>query len=139
MKGAYLLLINVREKYVIETNAKSFVIPEGKYVYVGSSMVNLRKRIERHLRKNKRKFWHIDFLLSVDGVEIERIYVKENIIKEEREIAKKFAENFRSVRKFGSSDDKDNESHLFFVNNFGKFEELIRHLKFKPLSLHQFS
>ena len=35
---------------------------KGYYLYVGSAKTNLAKRIERHKRRKKRIFWHIDYL-----------------------------------------------------------------------------
>jgi len=36
----------------------------GNYVYVGSAMAGLEARVARHLRRAKRRKWHIDFLLE---------------------------------------------------------------------------
>jgi len=44
--------------------------PAGWYVYTGSARNGLAQRVGRHLRHNKRKHWHIDYLLAVaDRVE----------------------------------------------------------------------
>jgi sugar fermentation stimulation protein A len=34
----------------------------GYYIYVGSAKKNLTMRVERHLRKRKKFFWHVDYL-----------------------------------------------------------------------------
>ena len=40
------------------------VFPRGVYVYVGSAQAGVEQRVARHLRKQKRKRWHIDHLLE---------------------------------------------------------------------------
>lgn len=61
--GSYILILRLSDDKVIEVGklgALSF--PKGYYLYVGSAATHLKKRIERHLRKRKSFFWHIDFL-----------------------------------------------------------------------------
>jgi sugar fermentation stimulation protein A len=38
--------------------------PRGFYCYVGSGMKNLKQRIDRHLAREKRLRWHIDWFLT---------------------------------------------------------------------------
>ncbi|MEM4407243.1 MAG: DUF123 domain-containing protein [Candidatus Caldarchaeum sp.] len=40
-------------------------LEKGYYVYVGSGRRNLIRRVERHIRKNKRVRWHIDYITSL--------------------------------------------------------------------------
>lgn len=44
--------------------------PAGHYVYTGSARRNLEARIRRHLARDKRLRWHIDYLLDRPGVRI---------------------------------------------------------------------
>ena len=37
---------------------------KGDYVYIGSAKGCLRSRLKRHLRKEKKTYWHIDYLLE---------------------------------------------------------------------------
>lgn len=47
-----------------------YPFPAGWYVYTGSARNGVHQRIRRHLRREKRKHWHIDYLLAVaDSVE----------------------------------------------------------------------
>ena len=51
-----------------------YEFPAGRYIYTGSAKRNIEARIARHLRRDKRLHWHIDYLLalleaSVDGVQ----------------------------------------------------------------------
>lgn len=41
-----------------------FHFPAGHYVYTGSAKRNLEARVQRHLRKEIRLRWHIDYLLA---------------------------------------------------------------------------
>jgi endonuclease-3 len=66
------------------------------------------KRIERHLKKEKSKFWHIDYLLQY--ATIKRVWI--GPIPEEK-IARLLEKNLKvAVPAFGSSD-KESISHLF--------------------------
>ncbi len=69
--GTYQLLIRLRRPAMITVGALGrFRFPAGWYVYTGSARNGLEQRIRRHLRRKKRKHWHIDYLLAAaDGVE----------------------------------------------------------------------
>lgn len=85
---------------------------KGLYAYVGSAQNNLEKRLERHMKKRKNKFWHIDYLL--ENAKILDVYTKEAKRKQECETAKLLGEIFKPVPKFGCSD-CNCRSHLFFL------------------------
>jgi len=44
-------------------------------------MNGLENRINRHLRKEKKMHWHIDYLLASENAKIARVFVKENAHK----------------------------------------------------------
>jgi len=50
------------------------VFSEGYYTYTGSALGNgatsLKHRLARHLKKQKQKFWHIDYLLANQNLSI---------------------------------------------------------------------
>jgi sugar fermentation stimulation protein A len=46
-----------------------FRFPAGRYVYTGSALSGLERRIARHRRKEKRLHWHIDYLLRHASIE----------------------------------------------------------------------
>ncbi|WP_242463252.1 GIY-YIG nuclease family protein [Rhodocyclus tenuis] len=48
----------------------SFDFPAGRYCYTGSARRAFEARIRRHLSREKRLRWHIDYLLSAPGVRI---------------------------------------------------------------------
>lgn len=62
-RGSYLVLLRLPRTRVIRIGGLGKVrFPKGFYVYVGSAMAHLSRRIERHRRLRKRTHWHIDFL-----------------------------------------------------------------------------
>ncbi|HAA83930.1 MULTISPECIES: DNA/RNA nuclease SfsA [Thermodesulfobacterium] len=63
-QGAYLLVFRIAQPVNLVINQKTFFIKPGFYIYVGSAMQGLAARIKRHLRKNKKFHWHIDYLLT---------------------------------------------------------------------------
>jgi len=119
MKGSYLLLIKVKKDKLIsigKLGKKHF--SKGYYVYVGSALNSIEKRILRHLSKEKKMHWHIDYFL-ISGKVIKAFYKKNNI-KEECKIAKNLEESLSPILDFGSSDCKC-QSHLFY----GSYKEII--------------
>jgi sugar fermentation stimulation protein A len=64
-KGSYLLILRVDKKRRIHIGKLGQLdFNKGYYVYVGSAMNSLSSRIERHVRKRKKVYWHIDYLLN---------------------------------------------------------------------------
>lgn len=62
-RGSYLVVLEVEEDVTLPVGAMGeMFFPKGFYVYVGSAMKNLNKRIERHRRLRKNHHWHIDAL-----------------------------------------------------------------------------
>ena len=118
MKGSYCLIINVEKDTKIKIGKKLGIInfKKGCYVYVGSAMNSIESRVKRHLSDNKKKHWHIDYLLLNKNSKIKKIYTKESGEKLECEIAKKIIENEESIADFGCSDCKCH-SHLIYFKN----------------------
>jgi len=118
--GVYSLLIELKKNQKIKIgNLGKFEFPKGFYIYTGSAMNSLEKRIDRHLRKNKKKFWHIDYLLSNKNaqiISILKIKTKERI---ECKLNKEIFKNLKGkilIKKFGSSD-CNCKSHLIYLGN----------------------
>ena len=83
MNGIYILVVSVEQNIEVTVGSLGNVsFTKGFYAYVGSAQKNLEKRIERHLRKKKRKFWHIDYLLYNDEVKAEKVFWKKALIPE---------------------------------------------------------
>lgn len=46
--------------------------------------MNLRKRIERHLKKNKNTHWHIDYLTIHEGAIAKKVVVFDPVLENAR-------------------------------------------------------
>ena len=86
---------------------------EGVYIYIGSAKGCLEARLQRHLRKEKRIFWHIDYLLENKKAKIFCQDPTTEIIK----------------KGFGSSDCKC-LTHLFFIKDKKKTEKILKETGF---------
>jgi Uri superfamily endonuclease len=128
MKGIYILVIEVSRNF----STHKFTFEKSFYAYVGSAQNSLEKRIARHLQKEKKLRWHIDWLLSSKFAKVKEIWVKEASRKEECKIAKILEEHFECVKNFGCSDCKC-KSHLFRIS---EWQFLFQHLGFKPIDAH---
>lgn len=63
--GVYQLRIRLREPKVVRVGALGRCrLDRGWYVYTGSARGGLPQRLRRHLRRDKRLYWHIDYLLA---------------------------------------------------------------------------
>jgi len=112
MKGSYILIIKLKENKTIQVGKLGKIcFKKGFYLYVGSALNSLEKRIQRHLRHDKKTHWHIDYLLHYS--KIINVFYKENNKREECNIVKKLDKKLSSITGFGCSDCKC-DSHLFY-------------------------
>ncbi|WP_457612141.1 DUF123 domain-containing protein [Methanocaldococcus sp.] len=112
-RGTYILKIKLNRGKKIDFGKNKRFFKKGYYFYVGSAngkSVNLKNRIKRHLKKDKNKFWHIDYLLEHGN--IEEIYITNRAV--ECEVAKELAKVLEPIEKFGCSD-CNCISHLFYL------------------------
>ncbi len=69
MKGSYVLVIDlVEETRLTVGRLGTFEFPAGLYFYFGSALNGLEARIRRHLRRDKKRHWHVDHLTAVAPV-----------------------------------------------------------------------
>ncbi len=62
-RGSYILILRLPLEARVEIGRLGRVqFAAGYYLYIGSAARNLSRRIERHRRLGKTKFWHIDYL-----------------------------------------------------------------------------
>jgi Uri superfamily endonuclease len=112
MKGAYVLLIRLERSQIIRIGKLGRLrFQRGYYAYVGSALNGVESRILRHLCRNKKTHWHIDYLLKKG--KIVEIHCFSSGLREECRIAERFQKRFPSVTGFGCSDCKC-PSHLFY-------------------------
>ena len=118
-RGSYCLCMRVERELSLNVGALGrMTFPQGAYVYVGSAMNGLDARLRRHMNtsmgSHRAIHWHIDYLLRVEGVSIESIFVQESETKNECAIAAAVSERGVPVKGFGCSDCRC-YSHLFRV------------------------
>lgn len=111
-QGSYLLILNLKRIRKINVGKLGEVhFRKGFYIYVGSAMANLSKRMQRHRRLRKKHHWHIDELRAV--AEFHSVLAIRSSNRLECEIAKAMSEIAQwSVSGFGSTDCSC-ETHLF--------------------------
>lgn len=124
-KGIYVLVISVGKDISVNVGALDTVdFEKGLYAYVGSAQKSLEKRIERHLGRTKRKFWHIDYLLNNANVKVLKVFYENAGKSEECKVANIICERCGSTRGFGSSDCKC-QSHLFKMEDYQFLREFL--------------
>ena len=130
--GSYLLILNLKRDRKIDVGKLGKVLfRKGFYIYVGSAMANLSKRMERHRRLRKRHHWHIDELRAV--AEFGSALAIRSSDRVECEVAKAMSEIAEwSVPRFGSTDCSC-DSHLFGTSgdplHLGNFHELLQYFR----------
>ncbi len=123
MKGSYILLIqNDRLQDIKVGKLGSIKFKPGYYVYVGSALTNLEKRVRRHQSTKKKLFWHVDYLL--EKTEIVNVFQVESPMRLECALAEKLSEQLKTFPEFGCSDCRC-KSHLFFHENKKLLEQVI--------------
>ncbi len=128
--GVYALVLKVKNEIEVEVGSLGrLLFKPGKYVYVGSAMNGILKRVKRHKSKEKGSLhWHIDYLTSNKDVEFEEAYFLFTNDKEmECEVAKRIAKYGEIVKGFGSTDSKCN-SHLIKVDKSEFLSNFMRRL-----------
>ena len=129
LKGIYVLIIRIDK--TIKTRISSLgnlTFIQGLYAYVGSAQNNLELRVARHRRKEKRLFWHIDYLLNNEAAEVTAVYYKPGCKTEECKIASLLEANAQPIAGFGCSDCHCS-SHLFRAQNFDFLQGYVQLLK----------
>jgi sugar fermentation stimulation protein A len=131
-RGSYLLILELKRNREIHVG-KLGNIPfrKGCYIYVGSAMANLSKRMERHRHLRKKHHWHIDELRSV--AEFRSVLAIRSSTRLECEIAEALSGISEwNTPGFGCTDCHC-ETHLFgFERNplhSEKFHQLLRYFR----------
>ncbi len=102
MKGSYFLVIRVDTDGEVKTKGRVFLIRKGYYVYVGSAMNSLERRVARHFRNEKKLHWHIDYLLR--GAELLRAYLIPSEKRLEEQLSLEVLKYGEPVGGFGAGD-----------------------------------
>ncbi len=136
--GIYILVLLVSKSVTLTIGRLGKQrFPGGYYSYTGSALgegaTSLKHRIARHLRKEKRKFWHIDYFLSDEKVSIEAVIVAETDENMECKTNQHMKTVMRAkvpAKEFGASDCKKNcKSHLLFFPDIIEVQTLVERIK----------
>ena len=140
--GIYTLLLFLPNQVTLDIGKLGKQrFPMGYYTYTGSALgkgaSSLKHRIARHLKKEKRRFWHIDYLLADENVSIEAVIVaetNENMECKTNQYIKTIMGAEVPVKGFGASDCRKNcESHLLYFPEIENadflVQKLVRHLQ----------
>ena len=140
-RGTYLLFLLIQQDISLTIGALGFkLFHQGNYIYVGSALGpgGLEKRIARHIRQEKKIFWHIDYLLKNNFV---NIIAYGKILSDHKiecsvvdQIIGIFHEKSLIINNFGSSD-CNCKSHLLYFNK-KPINELINQIKIEMKNSH---
>ncbi|MCG3253037.1 MAG: GIY-YIG nuclease family protein [Candidatus Heimdallarchaeota archaeon] len=140
-RGTYLLFIFVEQDISLTIGALgSKLFQQGNYIYIGSALGpgGLKKRIARHIKQEKKIFWHIDYLLKNNFV---KIIAYGEILSDHKiecgvvnQIIRIFHEKSSIIKNFGSSD-CNCKSHLLYFNK-KPINELIKQIKIEMKNSH---
>jgi sugar fermentation stimulation protein A len=131
-RGSYLLILELKNNARMSVGSLGEVVfRKGFYLYVGSAMANLSRRMERHRRLRKQHHWHIDEFRAV--AEFHSILAIRSSTRLECEIASALSKLADwSVRGFGCSDCSCG-THLFGVRhdplNSPGFHQLLQYFR----------
>ena len=138
-RGTYILLIGLSKTRRIKPGK----LPEtdyqrGIYLYVGRARKGLRARIGRHLRSQKKIFWHVDYLLQ--NAKVEDIWVREDYFGEcltASRIKEFLTDKATPIKGFGSSDCSC-PGHLFYSSfSAQELTALRKKLGFEKVKIHE--
>jgi len=125
MKGIYTLIILVNTKSRLKVGKLGyFNFKKGYYAYTGSALgagaLSLKRRVARHLKNEKPKNWHIDFLLANKNAKVTAVIAAESNANNECQI-NNLIKNIQGasvpIAGFGASDCKQNcRSHLIYFS-----------------------
>jgi len=144
-KGVYTIIILLQiDSEIFVGSLGNIKMKKGFYAYTGSGLgkraLSLRGRVLRHLRKNKKLKWHIDYLTSNNATRIVGVVASEAQKEFECRIASRLNEHADYIKKFGCSDCKC-ASHLAILPCSSEekcleyVEDIYRRLGLAPKSL----
>jgi Uri superfamily endonuclease len=139
LKGVYVLIIKVNKDIRVNVGTRGkLAFKRGLYAYVGSAQKDLEQRVKRHLRKKKRKFWHVDYLLDDNATKVVKVFHIQADKTQECVIARAIGERGEPITGFGSSDCSC-RSHLFRIKDYEFLKESMQGLDVKTHASHKIS
>jgi sugar fermentation stimulation protein A len=131
-QGSYILLLKLKERLNIDVGKLGRVsFKKGFYLYVGSAMANLSKRIDRHRHLRKQHHWHIDELRA--AAEFHSVLAIRSSTRLECDIAKALLRIAQwRIPGFGSTD-CGCDTHLFGMSidplHSEEFHQLLQYFR----------
>jgi len=120
--ATYCLIIELKKDLIISVGKLGRLnFQMGYYVYVGSALNSIDARIKRHLKSEKKLFWHVDYLLNSPDASIKDVVLEKSPSKWECAVADEISKKGTPLDKFGCSDCKC-DSHLFYFKKYGEAE-----------------
>ncbi|RKY01180.1 MAG: hypothetical protein DRP54_04135 [Spirochaetes bacterium] len=113
--GTYIISMKNERTKILEIGSLGKIkFERGHYVYVGSALNNLERRVNRHIRKSKSKRWHIDYLVP-EQLKIIKIYK----IRRKDRLEEKIVDELKTisdglVKGFGAGDSRQSSHLLYF-------------------------
>ena len=134
-KGTYLLILYLKQNRKIMVGRRKdstrILFRAGYYAYVGSAYGpgGLASRINRHLIRDKKSVWHIDFLRK-EAVPVE-VWVSGQKNRPEKSWADALfvMKGSQPIEKFGNTDDRKSRTHLCYFEkrpSIRVFSRLVR-------------
>ena len=128
-----MLIIQLERDSDIEVGALGRLhFSKGFYAYVGSAQKSLETRIARHFKREKKRFWHIDYFLGTSSCKIIETLILDGDKNCECIIARAIYTMGEPVVGFGCSD-CNCRSHLVRLKAQEFLHEII--LQFRPRRL----
>jgi len=116
--GSYTLLVALSRCIRVRVGALGSIrFQPGLYAYTGSAMGGVWARVARHLRRRKRKHWHIDYLLARREATIVGVVLAPSAARRECRVNARLLNRPGSevtAPRFGASDCRC-ASHLVFL------------------------
>jgi len=132
-RGNYTLIVLLKSPSRIAAPSHDWsYLRKGYYAYTGSAVgkgaVNLRHRVDRHLRRKKTKHWHIDHLLACRKAKVTAVVTCASAVNRECRINKAI-QSIRGatvpMKGFGASDCQENcKSHLAYFGQNDIYEAI---------------
>ncbi|MBF0444214.1 MAG: GIY-YIG nuclease family protein [Magnetococcales bacterium] len=135
--STYTLLIKYTKRHSVEVGAKGYIdIKAGSYLYVGSAKKSWEKRVGRHLKKEKKMRWHIDYLLTTAGTSVSEVWINHDNCECDTAKAISNLKNSMIIAKKIGSSDCHCPTHFFALQNgFKCVRELLDKMGFAPVKI----
>ncbi|HIC99428.1 MAG TPA: GIY-YIG nuclease family protein [Pyrodictiaceae archaeon] len=127
-KGSYILIVELRDEILVVLSRRVVGLKPGYYAYVGSAggPGGLRARLSRHCAKEKKVFWHIDRLTTSPRATVLFAYYCVGVWGRaiEATLAKCLERELAPIPRFGSTDDREVITHLFYTADVEKVKKV---------------